>query len=169
MTVFVPCEPPLEVVLVHPEIPPNTGNVARLCACTGARLHLVAPIGFPLSDRDLRRGGLDYWDRAALRTWGTWDEWAQAFEAQGAGRTRMHLFTAAAPRSHVEADFRPGDRLVFGCESRGLPAAVLETFGDRTVALPMLPGRRSLNLSSSVAAALYEALRRCGAFGPPRG
>jgi tRNA (cytidine/uridine-2'-O-)-methyltransferase len=157
---------PFELVLVEPEIPPNTGNVARLCACTGARLHLVCPLGFSLTDKDLRRAGLDYWDRVHARTWGDWSEFEAAMDLEGAGRSRLHLFTASAARTHVEAGFRPGDLLVFGRESRGLPEAVLEKYADRTVALPMMAGSRSLNLSSSASIALYEALRQAGAFAP---
>lgn len=166
-TPFHPPAPPFELVLVSPEIPPNTGNVARLCACTGSHLHLVAPIGFGLSDRDLRRAGLDYWDRVHARTWASFDELEREYDLRGAGRQRLHLFTADGVRSHVEAGFRPGDLLVFGRESRGLPREVLERYPDRTVSLPMLPGSRSLNLSSSASIALYEALRQAGAF-PPR-
>lgn len=163
MRTLAPPHPPFEVVLVSPEIPPNTGNVARLCAVTGARLHLVAPIGFGLSDKDLRRAGLDYWSSVHARTW----ESFEAFEAEmlaGEHRERAHFFTANARRSHVDAGFRPGDVLIFGRESRGLPEEILDRYADRTVGLPMLPGRRSLNLSSSAAIAVYEALRQVDAF-----
>lgn len=155
--------PPFEVVLVAPEIPPNTGNVARLCACTGARLHLVCPLGFSLTDKDLRRAGLDYWDRVHARTWESWEELEAAYDLTGAGRQRLHLFTARAAHTHTSAGFRPGDLLVFGRESRGLPEPLLERYADRTVALPMLPGSRSLNLSTSAGIAVYEALRQVGA------
>ena len=161
----MPTNPPFEVVLVSPEIPPNTGNVARLCACTGARLHLVCPLGFSLSDKDLRRAGLDYWDRVHARTWADWGEFEEGMELKGAGRSRLHLFTASAANTHVEAGFRPGDLLVFGRESRGLPEELLSAYEDRTVALPMLPGSRSLNLSTSAGIALYEALRQVGSTG----
>jgi len=154
------------VVLVAPEIPPNTGNIARLCACTGARLHLVCPLGFSLTDKDLRRAGLDYWDRVHARTWENWEELEQAFDLEGTGRRRLHLFTARAAKTHVSAAFRPGDMLVFGRESRGLPEDLLERYADRTVALPMLAGSRSLNLSTSAGIAVYEALRQCGAHEP---
>ena len=161
---IVPADPPYELVLVEPEIPPNTGNVARLCACTGAKLHLVCPLGFSLTDKDLRRAGLDYWERVHARTWSSLEEFETAFDLAGAGRSRVHLFTANAARTHVEAAFRPGDVLVFGRESRGLPEGLLERYADRTVALPMLAGSRSLNLASSAAVALYEALRQSGAL-----
>lgn len=158
---LTPPDPPLEVVLVNPEIPPNTGNVARLCACTGSRLHLVAPLGFSLGDKDLRRAGLDYWEGVHAQTWGSLEEMEAAQDWAGEGRSRIHLFSARAARTHVEAGFKPGDRLVFGRESRGLPEALLERYADRTVALPMVPDRRSLNLSVSAAVAVYEALRQC--------
>lgn len=159
---LTPLDPPLEVVLVAPEIPPNTGNVARLCACTGSRLHLVAPLGFSLGDKDLRRAGLDYWEDVHVRTWASFEEFEEAFDLSGAGRSRLHLFTARAARGYVEAGFQAGDLLVFGRESRGLPEQVLERYPDRTVALPMIAGRRSLNLSATAAVAVYEALRQAG-------
>lgn len=157
--------PPLEVVLVRPEIPPNTGNVARLCACTGARLHLVCPLGFSLDDKDLRRAGLDYWEHVHARTWGSLAEFEEAFDLAGAGRERLHLFTAQAARTHVNAGFRAGDLLVFGSESRGLPKEFLERYPERTVGLPMLGGRRSLNLAATAAVGVYEALRQVGSVG----
>lgn len=160
---LAPVDPPFELVLVEPEIPPNTGNVARLCACTGARLHLVCPLGFSLGDKDLRRAGLDYWDRVHARTWESLAAFEAGFDLAGPGRERVHLFTASAARTHVEAAFRPGDALVFGRESQGLPEELLERYAERTVALPMLAGSRSLNLASSAAVALYEALRQAGA------
>lgn len=163
MRTLVLPDPPFEVVLVAPEIPPNTGNVARLCAVTGARLHLVAPVGFALSDKDLRRAGLDYWSDVHARTWESFEALESELLVQK-GRDRVHVFTAGARRAHVDAGFRPGDVLIFGRESRGLPADVLERWADRTVGLPMLPGRRSLNLSSSAAIAVYEALRQVDAF-----
>jgi tRNA (cytidine/uridine-2'-O-)-methyltransferase len=161
--------PPLEVVLVAPEIPPNTGNVARLCACTGSRLHLVAPLGFSLTDKDLRRAGLDYWSHVHVRTWGSFEELEAARDLLGAGRESVHLFSSGGVRTHVEARFRPGDLLVFGRESRGLPPEVLARYQDRTVRLPMIEGRRSLNLASSAAIGVYEALRQIGAFETPSG
>lgn len=164
---LVPPTPPLEVVLVAPEIPPNTGNVARLCACTGSRLHLVAPIGFSLADKDLRRAGLDYWAHVHARTWRSFEELEETLDLAGAGRARLHLFAARGARTHVEAGFRPGALLVFGRESRGLPPALLERYADRTVSLPMLPDRRSLNLAAAAAVAVYEALRQVDAFPPP--
>jgi tRNA (cytidine/uridine-2'-O-)-methyltransferase len=161
---LVPPTPPLELVLVAPEIPPNTGNVARLCACTGSKLHLIAPLGFSLTDKDLRRAGLDYWSHVYVRTWGSFEEFEEGFDLAGPGRGRIHLFASGGTKIHTEAAFKPGDVLIFGRESRGLPQPVLDRYSDRIVRLPMLPGRRSLNLSSSAAIATYEALRQCGAF-----
>lgn len=148
-------DPPLNVVLHRPEIPPNTGNVARLCACTGSRLHLVAPLGFSIDDRHLKRAGLDYWDKVFVATYASLDEVVAAHPDAG-----VHLFSARAGRSLWEVAFSPGDLLVFGTESTGLPSEILERWPERQVALPMRPGLRSLNLSSTVSAAVYEALRQ---------
>ena len=147
-------DPPFSVVLVHPQIPPNTGNVARLCAVTGAQLHLVEPLGFSIADKDLRRAGLDYWDEVVaeihpdLETWEARAPWP-----------RVHLFTADGARSLWEADFRPGDALVFGSEQVGLPPDLLARHRENTVGIPQRPGLRSLNLSTAAGIALYEALR----------
>lgn len=147
-------DPPFSVVLVHPQIPPNTGNVARLCAVTGAQLHLVEPLGFSIADKDLRRAGLDYWDEVVaeihpdLATWEARAPWP-----------RVHLFTADGARTLWEADFRPGDALVFGSEQVGLPKDLLERHRENTVGIPQRPGLRSLNLSTAAGIALYEALR----------
>lgn len=161
---LVPPNPPLEVVLVSPEIPPNTGNIARLCACTGSRLHLVAPLGFALNDKDLRRAGLDYWPQVHARTWGSFEELEEEHQLATSGRGRVHFFAAQGTTTHVKAAFKPGDMLVFGRESRGLPPEILARYPDRAVRLPMLPGRRSLNLAASAAIAVYEALRQTGSF-----
>ncbi|HWV39229.1 MAG TPA: tRNA (cytidine(34)-2'-O)-methyltransferase [Vulgatibacter sp.] len=148
-------EPPLSVVLIHPQIPPNTGNVARLCAVTGARLHLVEPLGFSIADKDLRRAGLDYWDRVVARIHPD----VQAWEAE-APFPRVHLFTAHAAVGLWEAEFRPGDQLVFGAEQAGLPPDLVERHRARTVGIPQREGLRSLNLSTAAGIALYEALRQ---------
>jgi tRNA (cytidine/uridine-2'-O-)-methyltransferase len=157
MADLVPPNPPLHVVLVSPQIPPNTGNVARTCAVTGTRLHLVGPLGFSLDEKELRRAGLDYWEHVAPEVHEDWP----AFEARHvrgeAGR--LHLFTARGARCLHEARFAPGDVLVFGQEQLGLPPALLAAHPGRTVAIPMLPGQRSLNLAVSVGVAVYEALR----------
>ena len=146
---------PLHLVLVSPQIPPNTGNVARLCAVTGCRLELVEPLGFSIDDRDLRRAGLDYWDKVFLALHPHWD----AYLASAPGARRW-LFTSQATLAHWEAPFAAGDHLVFGSEPRGLPPYILEGGQGTPVAIPMLPGVRSLNLSTAVGIAAYEALRR---------
>jgi tRNA (cytidine/uridine-2'-O-)-methyltransferase len=149
-------DPPLQVVLVNPLIPPNTGNVARTCAVTGCRLHLVGPLGFSLDDAALRRAGLDYWESLAPEVHRDW----AGFEA-GALRgrhQRLHLFSGHASRSLFEVRFEPGDFLVFGQEQRGLPPALLAAWPDRQVAIPMQPGQRSLNLAVAVGVAVYAAL-----------
>ncbi|MBN1674328.1 MAG: tRNA (cytidine(34)-2'-O)-methyltransferase [Kiritimatiellae bacterium] len=148
--------PPLNVVLVEPEIPPNTGAIARLCAATGTRLHLVGPLGFRLTNAALRRAGLDYWDAVDLVRHADWP----AFRAAAPG-ARSHFFSTRAARGYLAADYRPGDILVFGSETRGLPTALLAEHRDRLFRIPMQPGKvRSLNLATAVAIVLYEALRR---------
>ena len=157
MSALVPLDPPLEVVLVAPQIPPNTGNVARTCAVTGCRLHLVGPLGFSLAEKDLRRAGLDYWDDVAVEVHADWP----AFEAAHVrGRPeRLHLFTARAERSLFTARFAPGDILVFGQEQLGLPPALVAAWPERCVTIPMLPGQRSLNLAVAAGVGVYAALR----------
>jgi len=146
-------EPPLVLVLVSPQIPPNTGNVARLCAVTGCRLALVEPLGFSISDKELKRAGLDYWDKVFLKLHPSWDAYVAA--TPGA---RRWLFTARQGQAHWDVKFAPGDHLVFGSETQGLPKDVLAT--GPNVTLPMLEQRRSLNLSTAVGIAAYEALRQ---------
>lgn len=148
-------DPPLHLVLVSPQIPPNTGNVARLCAVTGCRLELVEPLGFSIADRDLRRAGLDYWDRVFLALHAHWDAYLSS-----SPDARRWLFTSQAPLAHWDADFAPGDHLVFGSEPRGLPPYIVEGGQGTPVTIPMLPDNRSLNLSTAVGIATYEALRR---------
>jgi tRNA (cytidine/uridine-2'-O-)-methyltransferase len=157
MPTLTPLEPPLQVVLVSPQIPPNTGNVARTCAVTGCRLHLVGPIGFSLDDKDLRRAGLDYWREVSPEVHRDWPE----FEARALrGQTeKLHLFTARAERSLFEAPFAPGDFLVFGQEQLGLPPALLDAWPARQVAIPMRTGVRSLNLAVAAGVGIYAALR----------
>jgi len=155
--VLAPLDPPLQVVLVSPQIPPNTGSVARTCAVTGSRLHLVGPIGFDLSDKALRRAGLDSWRDVSPEVYHDWRD----FEARvRPRRERLHLFTARAERSALRTPYRPGDLLVFGQEQLGLPPALLDAYADRCTGLPMLAGRRSLNLAVAVGAALFQALER---------
>ncbi|MFO1311937.1 MAG: tRNA (cytidine(34)-2'-O)-methyltransferase [Burkholderiales bacterium] len=146
------------VVLVAPEIPPNTGNVIRLTANTATELHLVEPLGFRMDDRDLRRAGLDYHEYASVQVH---RDWAACKAALGARMARAFAFTTRAQGSLYEARFAADDVLVFGCETSGLPPAILEEFpGDRRLAIPMRPGVRSLNLSNAVAVAVYEAWRQ---------
>jgi tRNA (cytidine/uridine-2'-O-)-methyltransferase len=158
------------VVLVHPQIPPNTGNIARLCAVTGSRLHLVAPLGFRITDKDLRRAGLDYWDKVHAATWGSFEELCAAEKLE---EERVHLFTGRpGPRTKGlwQARFKPGDWLIFGEEARGLPDEVLSRFPSAWVRVPMIeePSARSLNLSTCAGVAVYEALRQCAEMGGPR-
>jgi len=149
----------LNVVLVEPKIPPNTGNVARLCAVTGSRLHLVAPLGFRIDDKDLRRAGLDYWDKVFAALWGSFDE---LLAAEKPAIDRLHLFTGRAETPLWEARFRAGDFLVLGDEVNGLPPELLDRFAERRVRVPMIenPSARSLNLSTCAGIAVYEALRQ---------
>ena len=150
-------EPPLHVVLVEPEIPPNTGTIARLCAATGSILHLVGPLGFRLTDRALKRAGLDYWDSVDVRRDADFSAFAAALPAPG----RVFLFSTAAPRSYASADYRPGDALVFGSETHGLPDELLAAHAGRALAIPVRSEHvRSINLATAVAVVLYEALRQ---------
>jgi tRNA (cytidine/uridine-2'-O-)-methyltransferase len=148
-------DPPLNLVLVQPQIPPNTGNVARLCAVTGARLHLVGPLGFSIAQKDLRRAGLDYWDKVFQKYHPTLDDYLGLHPD-----VRRHLFTARTERSFWNVSFKPGDHLLFGSEPEGLPKSLLDAFPTSTVGIPMLPDRRSMNLSTSVGIATYEAIRQ---------
>src|SRR5712691_13233143 len=151
---------PLNLVLVQPQIPPNTGNVARLCAVTGTRLHLVAPLGFALTEKKLRRAGLDYWDKVHAATHASFEELVREGGLSG---DNVHLFTSRGTRGLWEARFRPGDWLILGEEQQGLPEEALERFPDRWVRVPMIrePSARSLNLSTCAGVVLYEALRQC--------
>ena len=146
---------PFTLVLVSPQIPPNTGNVARLCAVTGCKLVLIEPLGFSISDKELKRAGLDYWDKVFLKLY---PSWAAYLEETGA--VRRWLFTARASTGLWDAKFEPGDHLVFGAEPTGLPPEVLDGPDGTKVTIPMLEDRRSLNLSTAVGIAAYEALRQ---------
>lgn len=148
------------VVLVEPEIPPNTGNVIRLCANTGARLHLIEPLGFPLDDAKMRRAGLDYHEYAQMRVHKNWDA---LLASETPDTTRMFAFTTRGSGRFHEVSLRPGDWFVFGAETRGLPAGLLERFpAAQRVRLPMRPGNRSMNLSNTVAIVVFEAWRQAG-------
>jgi tRNA (cytidine/uridine-2'-O-)-methyltransferase len=158
-----PLASPFHLVLVSPQIPPNTGNVARLCAVTGCRLILVEPLGFSIADRELKRAGLDYWDKVFVRLYPTYG----AYVADHPGARRW-LFSARAERTVWDARFHVGDHLVFGSETRGLGEAVLSSGTGAALTIPMLAQRRSLNLSTAVGIAAYEALRQVRP-GPPAG
>jgi tRNA (cytidine/uridine-2'-O-)-methyltransferase len=149
---------PFHIVLVAPQIPPNTGNIARLCAVTGCRLILVEPLGFSIADRDLKRAGLDYWDKVFLHKYADYP----AYLTDHPDARRL-LFTTRATVGLYDIAFREGDHLVFGAETSGLPQAILDGGSGQPVGIPMLPERRSLNLSTAVGIATYEALRQVGA------
>ena len=146
------------VVLVEPEIPPNTGNIARLCLAAGAELHLVRPLGFSLDDRQLRRAGMDYWHEVNVTVWESWDALWQARLA--VPPARRWFLTTKATRAHWDAEFQPGDFLIFGRETRGLPESLLAAHPAETLAIPMAPGARSLNLATAAGIVLFEALRQ---------
>ncbi len=150
-----PHENPLTLVLVSPQIPPNTGNIARLCACTGCKLVLIEPLGFSIDDKQLRRAGLDYWDKVFLKLYPSWEAYVADTPS-----SRRFLFTGLGGAGLWHTRFGPGDHLVFGAEPTGLPAAVLNGPGGTRVTIPMLDDRRGLNLSTSVGIAAYEALRQ---------
>jgi tRNA (cytidine/uridine-2'-O-)-methyltransferase len=150
-----------DIVLVEPEIPPNAGNVIRLAANTGARLHLVEPLGFSLDDRQLRRAGLDYHEYASVKTHKSWNHCRAAL----AGR-RMYALTTRASRNYSDLLYAADDVFVFGAETHGLSEPVLGDFAvDHRLRLPMRPGNRSLNLSNAVAIVIYEAWRQLGFAG----
>ena len=154
------------IVLIHPEIPPNTGNLIRVSAATGFELHLVRPLGFDVDDRALRRAGLDYHDQAFLRVH---DDWASCLEALGcttndAGQTRrLFAMSTKASRPYHEVQFLPDDVIVLGCETKGLPAEILQSFSpDRRLRIPMRPNIRSLNLANSASIVAFEIWRQNG-------
>lgn len=152
---------PFQVLLVEPEIPPNTGNIARLCAATRSRLHLIEPLGFRIDEHAVRRAGLDYWHLVDLHTHASYAA-ARAQISQNEPDTRFWLFTGKATRSYLEVGFRPGDALVFGKESCGLSDELLAAHPEALVGIPTLGAVRSLNLANAVSIALYEALRQIG-------
>lgn len=148
------------VILFQPEIPPNTGNVIRLCANTGAQLHLIRPLGFSLDDKQLRRAGLDYHEYADVKRHASWEVF---LSTESPAAQRMFAMTTKGSHSVFAQAFAAGDWLVFGSETAGLPVAVRDTFAaEQRLRLPMIEGQRSLNLSNSVAVAVYEAWRQCG-------
>lgn len=144
------------VILYQPEIPPNTGNIIRLCANSGASLHLIGPLGFDLDERRLRRAGLDYREFARIRQYDDLDGCLQSL-----GGPVPYGFSTRASRLYTDADYRPGDAFLFGPETRGLPVSILDRLpAERRLTLPMRPGNRSLNLSNAVAIVVYEAWRQ---------
>lgn len=145
------------VVLVEPEIPPNTGNIGRLCLATGAHLHLIKPLGFSIDDRTLRRAGLDYWQHVQVSTWENWDDFWQHGRSADA---RCFFLTTKTQRPYYEVAFREGDVLVFGRETRGLPESLLAKHAGDLLTIPMLPAARSLNLATAVAIVLFDAGRQ---------
>ena len=160
-------DPLLHVVLVSPEIPPNTGNVARSCVAIGAKLWLVKPLGFDVSDKAVRRAGLDYWPHLQWQVVEDWQELASELAAPLEAR-RAWFFTKTAAQEYTEAQFERGDVLVFGCETRGLPAALLEEHAERALKIPIRPQVRSLNLSVAAGIAMYEAVRQIKAGEKPQ-
>ena len=145
----------LHIVLIEPEIPPNTGNIARLCLATGSRLHLVGPLGFSLDEKSLRRAGMDYWDRCDVKIWNSFKE-----VQDQAGGSRLFLFSTKATSAYWDQSFVDGDYLVFGRETRGLPESLLSEHASSCLTIPMREDARSLNLATSAGIALYEALRQ---------
>jgi len=143
------------VVLIEPEIPPNTGNIGRLCLATQSRLHLVKPLGFSLDDRQLRRAGLDYWDEVDVRIWDSFQELRRAQQAA----TRYFFLTTKSKRAYYDVKFRLDDFLVFGRETKGLPETLLSANISNCITIPM-HGTRSLNLATAVAVVLFEAVRQ---------
>lgn len=147
---------PFHVVLIEPEIPPNTGNIARLCGATGSVLHLVGKLGFSLDDKHLKRAGLDYWEAVDIRRWQSFDELLQAFP-----EARCWYTSKKAQTSYLEVDYEAGDFLVFGKETVGLPEDLIESNAERAIRIPIAnPIVRSFNLANSVAIILHEAIRQ---------
>lgn len=147
---------PFHIVLVEPEIPPNTGSIARLCGATDSVLHLVKPLGFSTDSKQLKRAGLDYWRYVTIRYWESFDTF---LESQN--ELQLHFLSKKADRPYTGVRFRPGDFLIFGKETKGLPAEILDLYADRCCAIPMSnPNVRSINLAMAAAVVLYEAIRQ---------
>ena len=145
----------MHIVLYQPEIPQNTGNIARTCAATGSMLHLIKPLGFSLADKYLKRAGLDYWRMMKYEVHESFEELLERYP-----NARMHFLSTKAPKCYTDVRFAENDFLIFGCETRGLPESLLSRVYDRCIRIPMVDVARSLNLSNSVAIVLYEALRQ---------
>lgn len=149
----------MNIVLVEPEIPPNTGNVARLCAATNSVLHIIEPLGFSLDDKDLKRAGMDYWKYTTWKKWRNWREFCSALPQNA----RMWFIESNGKKHYAEVKYQPEDYLVFGRETAGLPMELLHQNQERWLRIPMFnPNARSINLSNCVAIVLYEALRQFG-------
>ena len=147
---------PFNVVLVEPEIPPNTGSIARLCGATHTTLHLVHPLGFSTDDKHLKRAGLDYWQYVEIIHWDTLEQYLATQNER-----RLYFFTTKTKRPYTDVAYKPGDHLIFGRETRGLPEDILQNYNDRCYTLPMTnPHIRSLNLAMAAGIVLYEALRQ---------
>lgn len=145
----------MHIVLIEPEIPGNTGNIARLCAATGIELHLVKPLGFSIDDKHLKRAGLDYWDMVKVHVHESFQEVLDKYP-----ENNFHYCTTKAPRAHSEATFQLDDMLVFGKETAGIPESILKANWEKCIRIPMIEGARSLNLSNSAAIVAYEAMRQ---------
>ena len=145
------------IVLFEPEIPQNTGNIVRLCACTGARLFLVGKLGFSLSDKYLKRAGLDYWDSVEIKKYNSLDDLKNEFY-----NSNFYYLTTKSDKKYTDYKFKDGDFFVFGPETRGIPENILKDNWDNSITIPMKEGQRSLNLSNSVAIVIYEAIRQNG-------
>ena len=143
------------VVLIEPEIPPNTGNIGRLCLATGSTLHLIKPLGFSIDDRELKRAGLDYWKEVDVRLWNSFEELRRTREPEA----RFFFLTTKSDRAYYDVNFKPGDYLVFGRETKGLPEALLAGHPGELLTIPMR-GTRSLNLATAVGIVLFEAMRQ---------
>lgn len=161
-----PLERPFHVVLVEPEIPPNTGSIARLCAATGSHLHLVGRLGFRIDEQSVRRAGVDYWHLVSVRQHVDFSHLEQHLQRE-AGAPGYWMLTAHAERSVFDVPIQPGDALVFGKESVGLDPALLARYPDRCVGIPTLGAVRSINVANAASIVLYEALRRTGALAAP--
>ena len=151
----------LHIALWEPEIPPNTGNIARLCAATGTVLHLIGRLGFRLDDRSLRRAGLDYWDAVEIQRHASYADFEKTWTNAGGLPERIFAFTTKVTTKYTQISYQEGDCLLFGGETYGLPAEMIARFGDRALTIPMPAGKvRSLNLATATGIVLYEALRQ---------
>jgi tRNA (cytidine/uridine-2'-O-)-methyltransferase len=154
----LPCPAPFHIVLVEPEIPPNTGSISRLCGATDTILHLVRPLGFSTDDKHLKRAGLDYWKFVDIRYWDSFEEFLAAQD-----ELQLHFFTTKVERPYTEPRYLPGDYLVFGRETKGLPEEIISLYQERCATIPMSnPNIRSINLGMAAAVVLYEAIRQRG-------